>query len=203
MYNLKYIHQKQEKRYRVLRAIYELSDGVKTRMQTAHLEEIVLLPDYEINDILEYLDDEGLVTLPDDQNATVMITHRGIIEIEQSITSPNKATDHFMVPVIQNFYSQVGSVQNAPHSTSQVTQSIGASSEEVLALIEELRKSFKGLPSDKRREAIELADGLESEVKDSHPSKARMKAYLEALGAFASNTGANILGAIAAKSLGF
>jgi hypothetical protein len=38
----------------------------------------------------------------------VAITHRGTVEVERSIASPDEPTEHFQAPVIQHFYAPVG-----------------------------------------------------------------------------------------------
>ena len=81
--------ENQKNRRKMLQAVYDLAGG---RTST-----IVCLPDLlrqlEINepeaiDILDYLDDGGLVRSESDQGYIWRLTHPGVIEIESPISSP-------------------------------------------------------------------------------------------------------------------
>lgn len=155
----------------------------------------------EAQEIYVYFMKEGLF-----ENRTVKwgvsLSHKAIVEIEQSIAKPNRDTEHFSSTVIQNFNAPVGSVQTGSNSTANVTQNFGTQASEVLNLIQELRQSFKSLPPDQREEAIEVTDALEEEVQSSTPRKGRIKAFLNQLASFTANTASNVIATAIAEGLG-
>lgn len=153
-------------------------------------------------DALDYFLGEGLLVSVSDEGA-VHLSHRGIVEIEQSITRPDSSTEHFPVQVIQqHFHGAVGSVQNAPHSTANVTQNVGPNVGEIISLLQELRLKLQGLPPERKEEALQLVDGLEVEAKTEGRSIARLKALYAALMPFVTDVGAQVLATLIAKQLG-
>lgn len=131
----------------------------------------------------------------------MVLSHRAIVEIEQSIRNPNRATEHFAATVIQNFNAPVGSVQTGDYSSSTVTQNIGSNTLEVLELIRDLRASFETLPSKERRGTLEVVDALSEEVTVKNPRKGRLQAYLTQLGTVAIKVGSEALLSTIAKQL--
>lgn len=194
--------EKQAKRYDLLQKLYRAVSGSQSK--------IIDFPSFaiehgagrqEADDILDYFLGERLVDLVADEGA-VTLSHRGIVEIEQSMTNPNVSTEHFSTQVIQHFHGSVGAVQNAAHSTANVNQNIGANVLEVISLLQDLRLKFQELPQEKRVEALELVDGLEAEAKAEGRSVARLKAMFSSLLPFVSDVGANVLAATIAQGLG-
>jgi hypothetical protein len=100
---------KQTKRYRTLLEMYEITDGNAGKdVHPSTLRERLGLSEDELHRVFDYLDAEGLIK----RGASLQISHKGIIEIEDSIQNPNRRTEHFMSVVIQHFYGNVaGGVQ--------------------------------------------------------------------------------------------
>ena len=197
------VFERQKKRYYLLRLIYDLSKAqTNTSILTSVLAKETELSEFEVDELLDYLEAEGLIRALGDERTAVYITHPGVTEVEQSITNPTKPTEHFMMQVIQHFHRAVGAVQNATHSTDNVAQNIGVNTSEVLPLIHQLRESLGTLPTDEHEQALELVESLEEEVQSPSPRIARVKAFLRGLGTFALDTTSNVLAAAIAKSLG-
>lgn len=200
--HLRIVQRKQERRYLMLLKLWEAVGG-KEGVQVDYMEvaRAASFETEEAKEIYKYFMNEGFF-----QNRRVVwgvtLSHKAVIEVEQSISNPTGGTEHFSSTVIQNFNAPVGSVQTGPHSTANVTQNFGSSASEVLALIPELRESLQALPPGDREEAIEIVDALEEEVQSPAPRKGRLKAFLGQLGSFTANTASNVIADAIAKSLG-
>lgn len=201
--DLNLVAERQSKRYQLLRLIYNLSGGsTSKRVSVIELRDESGFPINEVEEALDYLQEEYLIKEGSNERFDVFIKHAGVIEVEQSISNPAKPTEHFTTQVIQHFHGTVGAIQNAPHSTANIQQNIGADSSDVLRLIQELRQSFQSLPPEQRDDALQLVDSLQEEAQSPSPRKERMKAFLRGLGTFTIDTASNVLAAAIAKSLG-
>ena len=200
------IEQKQKRRYQLLLELWKAVEGREHKnvdfmlvAKNAGFEES------EAKEIYNYFMNEGFFS-----NRIVVwivsLSHRAIVEIENSITQPTQATEHFPPTVIQHFHSQVGSVQTGANSTAYVNQNIGGDISEILQIIEKLREQFNKLPYEENQEAIDVIDALSEEVKSPQPNKGRVKAFLTAAKSFAtdvtSSTLATTLAEAIAKGLG-
>jgi hypothetical protein len=117
--NEKLILEKEQKRYRVLRRIYEESDGNPTVevSEEVIIEKEGISADELVDGILYYLVEERLVKYMGSR--TVAIDHLGIREIENSIKHPNHDTEHFQSTIIQNFHGTVYGVQTGGQYNTQ------------------------------------------------------------------------------------
>src|ERR1700674_1281967 len=91
------IVEKQKKRYALLRKIYELTEGVESRIVELECPETLDLG--EVLSIIDYLSAEGLVVQLSGNAPLVQISHRGVVEVEESVTNPNRPTEHFLAQV--------------------------------------------------------------------------------------------------------
>jgi hypothetical protein len=66
--------------------------------------------DYEIQQELKYLTNEGLITSL--THIQLSITHLGIKEVEHVIEFPDERTIHFPQGIVQHYHASVGVVQN-------------------------------------------------------------------------------------------
>lgn len=199
---LEIVQEKQRRRYLMLHKLWEAVEGrehktvdfMKVATQAGFSEE-------EAEEIYNYFTDEGFFA---DRRVVwgVSLSHKAIVEIEQSITRPNRGTEHFPSTVIQNFNAPVGSVLTGAGSVAHVTQNFGTSASDVMRLLQELRRDLQTLPPDERQEAIDVVDALEEEVQSPTPRKGRIKAFLGQLGTFTANTASSVLADTIAKSLG-
>jgi hypothetical protein len=192
MYNLRFVlRQNQEKRLFLLRKLFEMSMGMPCLVAFSIFEEETGWKDYDIKEAARYLSEEGLLTVRDDGGPNayprwpyLYLTHKVIVEVEQSITSPTESTPHFPAPVIRNYnnyYASVGVVQTGHYSTAHSVQNIGVEFPEAFKQTESLRKKIKLLPSDSQEAATQLIGGLEEEFRLSQPRKARVGAFLKEL----------------------
>jgi hypothetical protein len=102
--------------------LYEASEGrLNVSFELSDLAVKAGLSYEEADGAIDYLAGEGLVSL-DGFGPMVSLTHRGVVEVEQSIDKPDRATEHFPAQIIQHFHGTVGAVQNAPNSTANISQ---------------------------------------------------------------------------------
>lgn len=193
------IIEKQKKRYALLLKVYELTDGDETKMVL--LEATDGVDSSEVQSIVDYLAGEELVESLADEAPLVRITHRGVVEVEQSLMDPKQATEHFVPQVIQHFHSFVGSVQTGNQNVANVVQNLPYEGE-VLALLEELRRHIVDEPAENQQQGIELLEGLEREVSAENQSKPRIKLFLAGLGTFVKDTGQKVLVEIGSRLIG-
>jgi hypothetical protein len=148
--------------------------------------------------VVDYLAGEGLVESLADEAPLVKISHRGVVEVEQSLTDPKEPTEHFVQQVIQHFHGSVGSVQTGNQNVAQVTQTAGLDSQ-VSELLQTLRRQIVEEFAEHRVEGIELLDGLEAEVNSETRSESRIKLYLKGLGSFAKGASKDVIVKIGTK----
>jgi hypothetical protein len=189
------ILEKQRKRYSLLLRIYELTDGDESKIIT--LEATDELDSKEILSIVDYLAGEGLVESLADEAPLLRISHRGVVEVEDSLLNPRNPTEHFAAQVIQYFNGTVGSVLTGNQNVANVRQEIA--DPQILDLLRELRRHLADERSDVHREGSELLEGLEAEVNALSPSESRINLYLKGLGAFVKDTGKDLLVEIGSK----
>jgi hypothetical protein len=195
------VGEREARRYRVLRKLYDEADGEVGRgVSYRKVQEELRLADSEWWPTYYYLEAEGLIE--EVASSLVGITGPGVDEIERSRKAPREPTEHFPATVIQYFTAPVGAVHTGPHSSSEVTQNFGANASEVLGLLQELRQGFQSLPEDEREQAMEVVDALEEEIQSQNPRKGSIRAFLGQIGSFAADTAANVAAAAIAKSLG-
>src|SRR4051794_7801145 len=110
---LQKVTERQEKRFRLLKTIYDHSDDSTTKgIYYVEAFEKAGLEEDEGHDIHEYLLEKGLLS---QRTGTgwFALSHEGVIEVEHSLLHPDADTEHFRSGVVQHFYREVGAVQNA------------------------------------------------------------------------------------------
>jgi hypothetical protein len=126
------IAKRQADRLRVLRAVWDATDGTTSEVaRTAPTIQMQLgLSDEELEAACDYLAGEGLIKPTAKINEApgyiaVQLTHRGAIEMEESISAPDKPTKHLpsaaSVVVIINSTLINSPIQNASPEGRQTT----------------------------------------------------------------------------------
>lgn len=210
IYNLRTIMQEnQQTRLLVLRRLFEISLGRHSLVSIQIFCNDTGMDYHDVIEAARYLAEEGLLTIRDEVPHAVTpppylsLTHKGIVEVEQSITNPTKPTEHFPAPVvqhIQNFHASVGAVQTGAQSTAHAIQNLGVEPPEVFRLTADLRRNLDSSPADVRESAGQLVDGLEEEFRLSQPRVVRVRAFLKELNALTDDASAKeILAKVAAR----
>lgn len=192
--------ERDKKRYEALMWIFEKAEGTETVMVdlSSLLEENNRFSESELVAISDYLAGQGLIKQIDDGGLALQLTHRGILEVEESIKNPEKATENFPAQVIQYFNAPVGSVQTGNQNIANVQQNLGAKTEDVINLLRELKEHIS---ENNKQEGMEYIEGLEAEVKSEKPSESRIKLFLKGLGGVVKDTGKELLIEVGKKAI--
>jgi hypothetical protein len=136
------LESKLRNRYLMLRKLYERSEGSeRVNIKFFDLAKEEGLSEKDARDICDYLLSEGLIG---DRRAGggVAISHKGIVEIEQSISNPEWPTEHFPTTIVQNFNApiyggiQTGGQHNVQNNTISIDPSFDAAMAKLTALLQ-------------------------------------------------------------------
>lgn len=136
------LERKQAARLRVLKAIYDMTDGqTNAYASEAELYEHAGLASDEGSMAVDYLVHEDLLSRMSVDD--IGITHFGVREVEAALADNGAAgTEHFSpgaITLVQNFHAPVGSVQTGGQgNTANVSQTVGVHSGDVVKLAEQL-----------------------------------------------------------------
>lgn len=174
--NQKMLHELERKRYRILRRIYEESKGSIIRpVSEEDLIESEGIPKRELEDIIYYLVEEGLIRhfVP----GVVAIEHLGLKEMEASMRNPQLSTKHFESTIIQHFYGTVHSVQTGNQNTQTATININPDLDDAISSLLQLvrRSELEESQKDDSIEAIERLRKLVQQEKRADVVEAATK----------------------------
>jgi hypothetical protein len=179
--------KRQEQRYKLLRAFYEKvesrTDAFISQQQMAECAARVRVPHADADLAWQWLKDEGLL-----EQKTVInwsITHDGVREVEQSVSAPQEATDHFPADVsnayhVYNISGPVGAIQSGSGNTATFVQNVAVGNDALNAMAQ-LRAAAEKLSGTDREEALELVDTIEHQAKVPKPKKALIRQCGEGL----------------------
>jgi hypothetical protein len=129
--SLERLQKRDEQRLRVLRTVYDKSDGSGAQHISLVPRELEMTID-ELRAAAAYLHGEGLVRLwrGVEGDISLCLLNAGINEVESTIRNPDKQTSHFEPVVINivNYYfdhSTIGAVQiDGTGNSADVTQAV-------------------------------------------------------------------------------
>lgn len=186
------IKAKQEKRFRVLNRVYELTDGdANSSIDSNQLAQEIQLDDNEVDLLIDYLVNEGLLERPF-IGSYIAITHVGVKEVEDFLRNPQRGTQHFQhAQVTNNFYAPVGVAQTGVN-TATVHMGQSDNMEMVLALLTQL-KSMKSQVSSEHQEEFEAElEDVEAEVKNPEKKANKMSKVIRALNSAKTLAGSTV-----------
>ncbi len=94
---MKTLDEKKKERFLLLHKMYEKTD--QSGLQLLQLEELARelgLNRVEALVVADYLANEGLIRIFNDEANIVAINHKGVVEIEAALSAPTKGTEHFL-----------------------------------------------------------------------------------------------------------
>lgn len=192
----------QDLNYRLLRRLYHVTGGARQRVFFPEAAAEEGLNNNDAIGVLNYLIDNGLVTLETD-DGWVRLTERGVAEIEHAEDFPNEPTEHFPTQVIQQniFNAPVANVQG-PQSHAQVYQNAGTDISQVLREVEKIRQRIWQIPLEDSAQAAQLVEELEQHVQSPKPPLRSIKAVLKELVETTRDIAVEVAAAAISKSLG-
>jgi hypothetical protein len=197
------LQQKEATRLKLLRCVYDATDGnthATVEMQETFTE--IGLDYSEGMEVFQYLEHERVLAGHDAHRMS--ITHEGVKECEAVIRGAGATeTEHFSLPAIQQVIIH-GSVYGAVQAGGQgnvatVQNESGVQTRDLAPLLLQLRERVHTLPERERTVALEHVDRLHKEMSGERPDTLRMKVWLKGLEAFAPLTPfvAQVLNALA------
>lgn len=174
---------KRKRRLEFMNALYELTNGSRTAsVNMWALGEQLGWERSAVDGTVEYLEGEGLLEFVA-LGGELVITHLGVLEVEQALGEPDQGTEHFPPFNFIHVGSMVGSViqQSSPGATQQVEVPSGEALMQLRALVSELRNDV--LPAldigdeDRRELEAELASA-DVQLGSSRPKGEQIRSNL-------------------------
>lgn len=166
------IDEKRKLRFQFLNLVYEKTEGSK--YQTVNIFEIGKELGWDENAtdlIVQYLEGESLVK--HEMGGYIIITHKGVKEIEEALTNPKTSTTYF--PPIINIMSGDfrGAILNVDTELNNSSQNIGDTfntneniSNELHQLLEEFKQALLKVPTEKANESEAATWAAETLIKE-------------------------------------
>ena len=197
--NRNIVLEKQKRRYELILELWKKVNGKEyTDVNFWKVADNLGFSKDEATEIYHYLMNEGFFSSRR-AGGGVSLSHRAIVEIENSISNPQQSTEHFPATVIQNFNAPVGSVQNGNHSISNVNQNIGQNFSEILEQLAIIRSQFQSSSVADKEDFIDIVNDLEKEIIKENPNKSKIKGFLTTTKDFAVKTGTELAATTLAK----
>ena len=168
---------KKAQRALFMRRLYDKSDGAAMEFITADtLTADMHLSESQEQELVDYLKQEGLIkSRGTGSPPLISITHRGVIEVEQSSERPELPTEHFPpVSAVLNVYGDVvGS--NIAQASPQTTQTVTYTSEQRQDLMQALQQVrallAQGLPDADDEQALRSdVQTIDAQLASSRPN---------------------------------
>ena len=180
------INKKKKDRFKFLKAIYDAVDGEQDSIIDGSTigKKLVFERNYTKN-IFYYLQEEGLI---EGMGAGfhLSITHYGIREVEQSLSEPEKPTEHFL-PLNQYNTININNMNGGSFQQATVNSNINIVSNDAIvdieSYIEKIRRFVNDDIEDEELRAELLADveTISQQSKSPKPKKAILKATLDSI----------------------
>lgn len=171
---MKTLEEKKKLRFLFLKEIYQRKNSAD--LQVEQTQEICELLGISFNEgafIAEYLSEEGLIRTFTELNDCVAITHRGIVEIEEALSEPEKPTEHFLpiniISVQTMTNSQITQGSTNSTQTQNITQNQGEKLSEFVKLFEQKVAEIQFCSNDDKNEAIAEVSTIKSQLDSPKP----------------------------------
>jgi hypothetical protein len=178
------IEEKRAQRWKFMRVLYEATGGdtFKT-LNMRVLGDETQLSEQETGTLVEYLVHENLVEWAA-MGGVIRLAHRGVVEVEESLSTPTRATQHFPPVVnILNVQTMVGS--QIQQGTSESSQSISKVEVGELNAVRRFIAAIRGaeaqleLSPEAMRDLDAELSTLEGQMRSSSPKRSVLHSVLE------------------------
>lgn len=190
------LEEKRKRRFIYLNALYEKTDGDTLKhISMFDLGRGIGFSDEETQKVVNYLIGENLLEIVDFQG--IAISHYGVVNVEEALSSPEEET-HYFPPVVNvmNVHTMIGSqIQQGTIGSSQV---ITLSSEDLLSLQQLVKELLEKLPeldlSDSARREMEAeAKTINSQVSSPNPKQSIIKESISSIKTILEGAAGNII----------
>lgn len=164
------IKEKKTLRFQFLKTIYDKTEEGYTRLDGEDIGRELNIKKDEASKIIQYLIDENLLEGMG-SGLGVVITHYGILEVEEALSHPDKPTEHFppiniiSIGTMNNSVIQQGSPGGSQHIENKIKQSNPDLKEFLVSLKDNIQKL--NLSFDAQNEM--LAEILTAEAQSNSP----------------------------------
>ncbi len=201
------IREKKAQRFEYLQKLYELAGGgTENAVQLGLVGHKLGFSRQLSEEIEQYLMQEGLVVGWTFGNIT--ITHLGLIELEEALTSPEKPTEHFppAVNIIQVDQMVDSQIQQASPSATQVISAAharGQVQEVVQTLVESVDQLALelSLAQEEKSDLVAHIKTLEAQMQASSPRTAIVKQCLGSIVTLIRGASVAMAGSLLAQQL--
>lgn len=181
------VEEKRALRLRFMRLLYEVTDG--DEIATVDMRQIggeLELSEQQTAHLVQYLIGEGLAKWAA-MGGFVRITHRGVVEMEQSLSTPTQATEHFPPAInVIHVQSMVGSQiqQGTIQSSQSITSAQPDEVEAVRKFVSRVRamETELGLSADAKQDLDAEIATLEAQTNSRSPKRSVFRAVAESVG---------------------
>lgn len=170
------IEEKKKKRFLFLQNLYNRK--TEAGLQIENTEDICKdlgISFAEGDLIVDYLNDEGLLKSQSDGNQIISITHAGIIEVEEALSKPNQATEHFlplnMIYVGEMHNSQIMQGSTGSNQTFNLTEHNLESLEKFIEIIDKRFSELQFNSDDDKYEAIAEIQTIKTQLVSPRPKE--------------------------------
>lgn len=178
------IEQNKEKRFQYLHLLWEKTDGsIHARENGNELGDLLGYPREETVKIVQYLVDEYLVKRAG-LSFLIEITHEGIKEIEEALSSPDEPTHYFPPVNIINIHHMEGSqIQQGTVSSSQSGSFITENKNDIETFLNILKNKLPdlNLGVDDKTVINSDIDTVEAQLSSSRPKSSIVKESLKSI----------------------
>lgn len=122
--------RRDENRLKLLRWLSDVSGGNEAKSYALRESSVLGMTAQELADAALYLHGEGLIRSHGHMAPMMHLTHHGIKEIEATVRSPDRQTEHFapaIIQIVNNYFtnSKVGVVQTGgTDNSATVSQTV-------------------------------------------------------------------------------
>lgn len=182
MLNVPSIEEKRAQRFKFMRLLYEATDGDTMKMLNMRvLGDELQLSEAETATLVQYLVHEYMVEWAA-MGGFIRIAHRGVVEVEQALSEPKKATVHFPPAVnVINIHSMVGSqIQQGSDHSSQSMAIEAPDLEAVRRFIAGVRAAERelALPADANQDLEAELKTLEAQMASRAPKRSVLESAI-------------------------
>lgn len=179
------LDKKKRDRFKFLKTVYKESKGEEGYIFNMwEIGNSLGFSREETSSIFNYLEGEGLL-VPMALGGGFSITHFGILEIEESLSEPNKSTEHFLP--FNQYNITIGNMSGGAVQQGNINSNINILSNETISNIENYVSSFKKFLAEEisnnelRDELLADIETLSQQSKSPKPKSSIMKVTLNSI----------------------
>ncbi|MBU1698717.1 MAG: hypothetical protein KJ970_21210 [Candidatus Eisenbacteria bacterium] len=178
------LNEKRTNRLKLIHRLYDLCEGTRSKAVSMWgIGEEFGWPRSETQSIVEYLEGEGLLEYSD-LGGNISLTHRGIVEVEKSLSKPDEATTYFppAVNIIHIGHMEKSQIQQGTVDSRQELV-VPAGLEELAGFLNEVQEFLKipAIRDDEKSEIECEIDTIEAQGRSPKPKANIVRSSLAAI----------------------